>query len=251
MKRNELESYLNKLLNVKSYQDYGPNGLQIEGKDNIRKVALAVSATKDSISQAIDFQADAMIVHHGLFWKFHGVRTITGPFAARVKPLIENDINLFGYHLPLDAHIEHGNAAMVAKKIGLENLNPFGDYKGMPTGVYGTFKKSLKPQELKSLIKNQLGHEVLHSSPSDKEINTMAIITGGANGDWIHCLKDNIDAYLTGEMSEHDWHEAKESNVHMFAAGHNATERYGVQALMEILQKEKLDCLFIDSDNPA
>src|SRR5690606_34927889 len=113
-------------------------------------------AQRDSITKAIEWGADAMVVHHGLFWKFHGVRTITGSFAKRVKPLIQNDINLFGYHLPLDAHIEDGNAAGIAKALGLTDLAPYGDHKGMPTGLQGKFPTPLTPSQLKNSLKKIL-----------------------------------------------------------------------------------------------
>lgn len=250
--RSKLSTYLDELLNAHAYTDYGPNGLQIEGREQVSRVAFAVSATKESIAKAVEWGAHALVVHHGLFWRFHGVRTITGPFASRVKPLIEHNINLLGYHLPLDAHLEVGNAATLAKKLNLQNLAPFGDYKGMSTGVHGALKDPLSPQQFQEHLTKVLDHPVLHSCPNDKPIKTMGIITGGANGDWHHSLRLGLDAYLTGEMSEHDWHEAKESGIHMFAGGHHATEKYGVQALQaKLVQEYKIESLFIDSLNPA
>ena len=153
VKRNEILSFLNSELNIREYQDYGPNGLQIEGKEEVSKIAYAVSATRDSVEKAVALGADMLIVHHGLFWKFHGVRTITDAFAKRVKPLIQNDINLLGYHLPLDGNLEFGNAAAVANRIQLKGLEPFGDYKGMPTGVKGNFETPLTVNELQSRLK--------------------------------------------------------------------------------------------------
>lgn len=253
--REELTNFLDKLLNIKAYQDYGPNGLQIQGKESIKKLAFSVSATKESIQKAIELKADALIVHHGLFWKFHGARTLTKAFYQRVAPLIKNDINLLGYHLPLDGHIEVGNAAAIAKKIGLTQLEPFGDYKGAPTGVKGVFKPAVNSHELNKKLAETLEHTIIHSDPETPEINSMGIITGGANSEWKLCLSENLDAYLTGEMSEHDWHEAKESGIHFFAGGHNATEQFGVQSLMQAIQNEfktqNLECIFIESKNPA
>lgn len=250
--RKQLTKDLNSYLDIYSYSDYGPNGLQIEGTEDIKKIAFAVSATKDSVAQAVSWGADALIVHHGLFWKFHGVRTLTGPFAARVLPLVKNNINLFGYHLPLDAHLESGNAAAVAARLDLQDIKPFGDYKGMPTGVQGKFKTALKPQELQEKLADILDHQVLHAKPDDEDIKSIGIITGGANGDWVHANRLGLDAYLTGEMSEHDWHEAQESGVHMFAGGHHATEQFGIQALQEYIARQyKVETTYIDSQNPA
>jgi dinuclear metal center YbgI/SA1388 family protein len=256
LKRNELTKYLNQLLNIYDYQDYGPNGLQIEGVDEIKKICFAVSATRDSIQEAVRMKADALIVHHGLFWKFHGVRTITKTFGKRVIPLIKNDINLYGYHLPLDAHIEVGNAAAVANKMELTDLRPFGDHKGMPTGVKGKFKSPLKASELQEKLKKILNHDVILASDDEtKEISNIGIITGGANGDWIQAQKEGLDAYLTGEISEHDWHEAREGGVAFFAGGHNATEQFGVQELMKNLydkyNEQGVEFFFIPSSNPA
>ena len=209
VKRNELTQYLNSYLNISEFKDYGPNGLQIEGKDNISKIGFAVSATKASVEEATRKGADALIVHHGLFWVFHGPRPLTGPFAKRVLPLVKNEVNLFGYHLPLDAHLEVGNAVSIAKKLNLGELAPFGDHKGSPTGIKGNFSKPLKAKELQESLSSLLNHQVILSSPNPNQvINSIGIITGGANGDWVHSLNEGLDAYLTGEISEHDWHEA-------------------------------------------
>ena len=254
--RGELVKYLNKLLDVYNYNDYGPNGLQVEGKEDIKKIAYAVSATKDSIEKAVSLGADALIVHHGLFWKFHGPRTVTGAFAGRVKPLIWNEINLLGYHLPLDAHIDFGNAASIAHKLELEDLQPFGDHKGSPTGVRGKFNSKLTVNALQSKLEKLLSHKVIVASENEEApIGSMGIITGGANSDWIQAQRLGLDAYLTGEISEHDWHEAKEGGVHYFAGGHNATEQFGVQSLLEHLHQKfkdrELEHFFIPSSNPA
>jgi len=255
IKTKELTKYLNKTLNIYDFNDYGPNGLQIQGCTEVGKIAFAVSATKYSIEKAVELGANALIVHHGLFWKFHGPKTLTGSFYSRVAPLIKNDINLLGYHLPLDAHLEVGNAAAIAKKLELTDIAPFGDHKGMPTGIKGKFKTPLKPLELKEKLKDLLDHDVIHSSPSDEKIKSIGIITGGANSDWRYCINNNLDAYLTGEISEHDWHEASEDGIHFFAGGHNATEQFGVQSLIENLSvkfKEKnLELVYIASENPA
>jgi len=253
MKTQELTRYLDQYLNIKDFNDYGPNGLQIEGSSEVKKIAFSVSATKASVQKAVDFGAHALIVHHGLFWKFHGVRTLTGPFAARVKPLIKNEINLLGYHLPLDAHEEIGNAQAIAKRLEMVELSPFGDHKGSPTGRKGKLSTPLKVSELKEKLEEILDHKVLLSSPnSDQVISSLGIITGGANGDWIHCLRSKTECYLTGEMSEHDWHEAQEAGIHMMAGGHHATEKFGIQELKNHLEnKFEVETLFIDSKNPA
>ena len=251
--RRALEQFLGDLLNPVQYKDYGPNGLQIEGCERISSVAFAVSATLDSIRQAIEREAQALIVHHGLFWNFHGVRPLVGPFARRVLSLARADINLFAYHLPLDAHPRVGNAACIAEQLGIEQRLPFGMHEGMPTGVMGRLPEKLRATALRERVATLTRHPVLLSSPDESaEVATLGIITGGASGGWADAAREGVDAFLTGEMSEHDWHEAQEAGVHMYAAGHHATEVFGIQRLMrEVEQHVGLNCFFIDSPNPA
>jgi dinuclear metal center YbgI/SA1388 family protein len=255
MNVNDLNNFFKLLLKPEIYDDYCPNGLQIEGRTEINMILFSVSATRESTEYAALKKMDALVVHHGVFWKFHPTKTLTGPFAKRLFPLIKNEINLFGYHLPLDGHLEIGNAATLGKTIGLEKLSPFGLYKGASTGVKGTLKKSMSGSELKQLLENKLNHSIYYSNPTDgnNKISTIAIITGGANSQWQEAAKDGIDAYITGEMSEHDYHESRESGVHMFAGGHHATEKLGIIALMNLVQEKfpSLQCEFLDSDNPA
>ena len=254
IERDTLKNYLNDLLSPEEFDDYGPNGLQVEGSESIQKVAFSVSATRDSIEEVVNWGGDALIVHHGIFWNFHGVRTLTGTFAHRVFPLVRKKINLFGYHLPLDAHPEVGNAANLAHGLGIKNLKPYGSKKrGPPCGVQGTLTVPESPSDLSDRIEALLSHPIMAGIPEQVgELKTLAIITGGANGDWIHCVEDGVDAYLTGEMSEHDWHESREAGICLFAGGHHATERFGVLALKELLEKKfSLETLFIDSPNPA
>ena len=255
MKTIDLEIYLKALLKPEIYDDYCPNGIQIEGRSTLKKIVFAVSATRESTEYAAEANACALIVHHGVFWKFHGPRTLTGPFAKRLFPLIKNDINLFGYHLPLDGHQEIGNASTLARIIGLTNLSAFGLYKGASTGIKGEFEKPINALALKILLAEKLQHPILYSNPQldSNEIKTIGIITGGANSEWREAAKLGLDAYLTGEMSEHDYHESRESGIHMYAGGHNATEKFGIQSLMTLIQKDfpELECIFHDSENPA
>jgi dinuclear metal center YbgI/SA1388 family protein len=250
----ELEHFLKTLLRPELFDDYCPNGIQIEGKKELKKILFAVSATRDSAEHAVLVKADALVVHHGLFWKFHGTKPLTGPFYKRVAPLIKNDINLFGYHLPLDAHIEVGNAASVARLIEMDELSPFGNYKGAFTGIMGNLKIPMRGLDLKTLIEQKLQHSVSYSNPIEgKIIKKIGIITGGANSEWREAAKLGLDAYITGEMSEHDYHESRESGIHMYAGGHHATEKYGIISLMKKIQENfpAIDCEYLDSENPA
>ncbi len=253
MDRQILEAFLSELLAPEQFQDYCPNGLQIEGQRQINKIAFAVSATKDSIQQTVNLQADTLIVHHGLFWNFHGSRTLTGSFAQRVFPLVNKQINLLAYHLPLDAHPNIGNAAVLGQHINCQQQQPFGNYKGCPTGIKGILPTPVSAHQLRSQLKQILNHEVILASANENQlIESIGIITGGANSDWVLAHEAGLDGYITGEISEHDWHESQESGIHMFAGGHNATERFGIQQLMHTIKTEfNIDCCFIDSHNPA
>ncbi len=251
--QQQLNDFFCALLTPESFNDYCPNGLQIEGKPQIKKIAFAVSATRDSITKAVSQQADTLVVHHGLFWKSHGIRTITGSFGQRVNPIIINEMNLFAYHLPLDAHPDIGNAAILGNKLELTEQLAFGDFKGCPTGIKGKLSTPINAKQLAEILKAILNHNVIVASPDNSRIiNTLGIITGGANSDWHLAVKAGLDAYITGEISEHDWHESQENNIHMFAGGHHATERFGIQALMKKTREHfKIECFYIDSKNLA
>lgn len=252
--RAELSAFLTQLLVPGQFQDYGPNGLQIEGRDTVSKLAFAVSATADSVAKAIAWGADTLIVHHGLFWQFHGPRAITGSFAKRVKPLIQHEINLYGYHLPLDAHLEIGNAAGLARRLGLGELAAFALYKGSHLGCSGRLPEAIPAATLSARLQQVCDHQVLMSSPSpDTPVQSVGIVTGGGNRYWKEARAQGLDAFITGEMSEHDWNEAKEDGICYLAAGHHATERFGVLDLKDALERRfsGISCTFIDSENPA
>jgi dinuclear metal center YbgI/SA1388 family protein len=251
--RTELDRFLTELLDPASFADYGPNGLQIEGSDEIARVAFSVSATAHSAAVAVQQDAQALIVHQGLFWQFHGARTLTGPFARRIFPLVRHGVNLFAYHLPLDAHPEIGNAAQLGLQIGLSEFAAFGNHQGSPTGISGRLSPSVSAAALRARLEEVLDHPVLLATPGEQlPIRSIGIITGGANGGWKDAGAAGLDAYVTGEMSEHDWHEAREAGVHMFAGGHHATEQFGIRALMDRVRDTLgLHCFYIPSDNPA
>lgn len=249
-----LLNYFSKLLAPEVFEDYAPNGLQIEGKNSIKRVAFAVSATQDSLQKAISWGADAIVVHHGIFWKYQGARTITGAWGERVKLCVKNDLNLFAYHLPLDGHAEVGNAVALAQEIGLSNLSSFALHKKQPLGTKGEFKNPLTAIELKNKLKQVLNHDVILATPDENQkIKSMGIITGGANNDWVKAMEDGLDAYLTGEISEYNWHDSKEAGIHYFAGGHHATEKFGTISLMNRVKKDlpHLEVTFFDSENPA
>jgi dinuclear metal center YbgI/SA1388 family protein len=251
--RSQLNDYYQALLRPETYADYCPNGLQVEGAEQIGRIAFALSATRHSVNRAAENKADALVVHHGLFWTFHGAKPLTGAFAQRVFPLVKNNINLFGYHLPLDGHPDIGNAATLGWLIDCNQQQPFGDYKGSPTGIKGKLEQPLTAAALQQKLEAVLKHNVILATPDNNElIRSVGIITGGANSEWRLAEKEQLDAYITGEISEHDWHESQEAGIHMFAGGHNATEQFGIQALMDkTSQHFDVECFFIDSENPA
>lgn len=251
--RDDLRSFLDDFLETKLFEDYGPNGLQVEGRSQIGRVAFAVSASREVIEATAAWSCDGLVVHHGLFWNAQGARPLVGALARRIRPLIVNDINLFAYHLPLDAHPVVGNAAGLAKALGLEAVSAFGDHKGRPVGVQGVFDGPLRVRALRDRLAGILQHEILQASlDADAEIRSIGIVTGGASGGWRQALDAGLDVYVTGEMSEHDWHDSREAGMHMLAGGHTATETFGVRALMtEVSARFGLDCRFFPSDNPV
>lgn len=253
LSRLDLGHYFGQILSPESFEDYAPNGLQIEGRPVIKKLAFAVSATQDSIKEAIKLNACGLVVHHGVFWKHQGAKTITGPWGTRILECIKNDLNLFAYHLPLDAHPEIGNAASLAKLLGLQDLEPFGVYKRQSLGMKGKLSPKIAAKDLKEKLRHLLSHEVILAGPDESAlISSVGIITGGANNDWWQASEAGLDAYLTGEISEYNWHDAIEAGIHYFAGGHHATEKFGIQSLMNKVKKDlNIEVHFIDSKNPA
>lgn len=251
--RQQLLAFYQFLLKPETYQDYCPNGLQVEGKETIETIAFAVSATRASILDAVRLGADALVVHHGLFWSSQGARPLTGAFGKRVMPLVCAQVNLFAYHLPLDGQPQIGNAATLGNLLGCEQQQPFGDYKGMPTGIKGILTEPVSANSLARKLENVLDHPIILASPNPEQtIRSIGIITGGANSEWRLAASQGLDAYITGEISEHDWHDSQENGVHMLAGGHHATEKFGIKALMKITGEQFcVRCLLIDSDNPA
>ncbi len=243
--RNELIAYCDELLDTTLFKDYCPNGLQVEGKSSILKVITGVTANQALIDAAIDSQADLLLVHHGFFWK--GEKSVlTGIKKNRLKSLLVNDINLAAYHLPLDAHKKLGNNVILAGKLGIEIEQYFINNDIALAGRV----KNQTGDCLKRTIARVLGREPLHID-SDCTISKVALCTGAAQGYLEQAIEQGVDAFISGEVSESTWHTAKEHNVHYFAAGHHATERYGVQALGEHLAKHfELQHDFIDVVNP-
>ena len=240
--------YIDDLLDSRNFKDYAPNGLQVQGKSEVKKIITGVSATQALIEAAVEQQADAIIVHHGWFWDKEDPR-IVGMKYNRLKLLIENDINLLAYHLPLDAHRELGNNAQLARILDIE-IEDVMDEQGV--GNYGRFPEYISLELLGDKIEKSLKRKPTLISAGDHAIRKVAWCTGAAQN-WINkAASRGVDAFISGEISEHTVHVAREMGVHYIAAGHHATERYGVKALGEhVAAKFGLLCEFVDIDNPA
>ncbi len=252
MNRNNLEQYLDELLTPARIKDYAPNGLQIQGKEEITKIVTGVTASQALINRAIDEKADAIIVHHGYFWKNESY-VIRGMKHKRIKSLLDNDINLFAYHLPLDIHPILGNNAQLAKRLNIEVTGPLELGNDLSVAIQGKLPEILSGTVLAQKINKSLNRTCLHIAPrSNKAIKTIAWCTGGGQ-DYIElAAEQGIDAFISGEVSEKTTHIAHEMDIHFFAAGHHATERYGVKALGEWLAKEYgVEAVFVDIDNPV
>lgn len=248
MDRIELELYLNDLLQIGRFKDYSPNGLQVEGRRRIEKIATGVTASFAFLQAATEWGADAVLVHHGYFWRNEAPQ-ITGRKYRRLKQLIDNEISLFAYHLPLDDHPEFGNNAQLGARLGLIGDTRFGaDALGWMT----TLPMPVSLAHFAAQVEHTLGRTPLLLGDAESELRRIAWCTGGAQSYFEAAIDAGADVYLTGEISEQITHIAAESGVAFLAAGHHATERYGVQALgAHLSERFDIEHLFIDIDNPV
>ncbi|HEX6904607.1 MAG TPA: Nif3-like dinuclear metal center hexameric protein [Thermoanaerobaculia bacterium] len=248
--RDSLVAYLDQYLDSRG-RDYGPNGLQVEGREEIRKIVTGVSACQELFVRAREAGADAVLVHHGLFWE--GMpRSLTGIQYRRVAELIRGEMSLLAYHLPLDRHLEVGNNAVAGRQLGLEDIEPFGLHDGLPVGVKGRFPAPIPAAELLGRARRIYAQEPLAYLSGPDAVSTLGIISGGGQRDFYTAIEEGLDAYITGEVTEWVMNVARESRVHYLAAGHYATERLGVRALGQHLRERfGVDVEFIDVPNPA
>ncbi|QIL84809.1 Nif3-like dinuclear metal center hexameric protein [Vibrio sp. HDW18] len=252
MNNLQLEALLNETLSPQLIKDYCPNGLQIEGKTQVQRIVTGVTASLALIEAAIEHNADALLVHHGYFWKSEP-EAIRGMKGRRIRTLIQNELNLYAYHLPLDIHPQLGNNAQLAQRLG---ICVEGGLEGHPQSVamFGRLASPLTAQQFAQRIEQTLNRAPLHIAPeqADKLIETIGWCTGGGQ-DYIELAASRgLDAFISGEISERTTYAAREQSIHYFSAGHHATERYGIKALGEWLaQHHGLDVTFIDIDNPV
>lgn len=248
MLRDELAVYLDNLLEAARFRDYCPNGLQVEGRAQIRKVVCGVTASQALLDAAVACDADAILVHHGYFWRGEDGR-VTGIRKARLATLLRHDISLLAYHLPLDAHGELGNNAQLARRLGWRVDGRFAEQE---IGFLGTLETPLPASQVAASLEHSLGRATMLAGNPDRMVARLAWCTGGAQGYLEQAIAAGADLYVSGEISEQTVHLARESGVPYVAAGHHATERYGVQALAtHLTQTFELDCSYVEIDNPA
>ena len=245
-----LVGHLDNLLQAGDFEDYCPNGLQVEGTGQIHTLVAGVTASAQLLDAAIDKGADVILVHHGYFWK-NEKQCVVGIKQKRLKKLLVNDISLIAYHLPLDVHPEFGNNVQLAALLDWP-MEPVVKNKGALTLVRSALlEQTWTGEQMQQHLHSRLGRTPLHVA-ADRPIKRIAWCTGAAQSYIGEAIAMRADAYLTGEVSEATVHEARENNIHFFAAGHHATERYGVKALCDHLaDRFAIDCQFIDCDNPA
>lgn len=249
--RDHLTHYLAELLDTASGGDWCPNGLQVEGRAEIRHLVTGVSACQALFEQAETLGADAVLVHHGLFWDGAPI-SLTGIMGRRVRTLIKADLSLFAYHLPLDRHLDHGNNAVAARDLGLVDLVPFAEAKGMPVGVSGRFASPVGIDDLIDRTHRLYQQTPLHFPGGGEEVSSVAVVSGGS-ADYIQLAIDTgLDAFITGEPREWVMNLAREAGIHVLTAGHYATERIGPRALGEHLADQfGIKVTFVDVPNPA
>ncbi len=243
--------YLDDLLDVSAYADYAPNGLQVEGASEVKSIAVGVTASLALIEAAVAMKADAILVHHGYFWKNENP-CVTGIKKRRLELLLKNNISLLSYHLPLDAHPRYGNNVVLGKRLDIDIEGALAPRLGDGLVLHGRLAAPLSPAEFVSLLEKHLARRPLHLPGGPSRIQHVAWCSGAAQGYFEQVAAMGVDAYLTGEVSEQSTHIALETGTHFFSAGHHATERYGVQALAEHLQARfSIDCHFLDIANPV
>ena len=249
-KLQDIIQWCDQTLKSSEFKDYAPNGLQIEGKTEVRKILAAVTASQDAIDAAIRENADLLLVHHGYFWKGEAY-PITGMRGKRIKSLIQHDISLLAYHLPLDSHPSLGNNAAIADLLKLERIETLDPSERHPIGNIGYLNQPMPVEEFKKFVSEKLKFDAIHL-PADKTmIEKVGFCTGGAQDFIVKAAEQGCDAYISGEVSERTFYEAKELGVHYFACGHHATERYGVQRLGQAISEQfDIEYVYFELNNP-
>lgn len=247
----ELLQELDRLLQPGQFRDYCPNGLQVEGRPQVRRLATGVTASQALVDAAVEWGADALLVHHGYFWKGEAPELV-GMKRRRLAALLASDTSLLAYHLPLDAHPELGNNACLGRLLGIEESEPLEPGNSAGVGNVATLDEPATAGEFVRRLRDITGREPLHVGDPEREVQRVAWCTGAAQGYIDAALAARADLYITGEVSEQTVHTAREEGIDFIAAGHHATERYGVQAVGESMaERFGLEHRFIDIDNPV
>lgn len=249
--RDALVAYLDGLLESHTLQDYGPTGLQVEGRREIAKLVTGVTASEALLVAARERGADAVLVHHGILWSGAPL-PLAGAHGRRVRTLMQADMSLYAYHLPLDRHGELGNNFLVAKKLGLYSLQPFAEHGGAAIGYRGRYPEPVPVAELVAKCRELFGQEPTLLGDGPDPLSTLGIVTGGAQKDLHTAIAAGLDAFLTGEASEWCTHVARENRVWYLACGHHATERLGVQALgAHLAERFGIEVEYVEIPNPV
>ena len=249
-RRDELIAFLDGLLDSPGRPDYGPNGLQVPGAEEVEIVVTGVSAHRELFERAAVAGAQLVVCHHGIFWG-ESAGPVTEQLKARLKLLFDNDMSLAAYHLPLDAHPEVGNNALICKGLGLERGAPFGDAKGAPIGWIGTAPEPLSLPQLAERSTAVFGSEPLVFDSGPGEIRRVGIVSGGGSSSLDEAIALGLDAFVTGEPTEHVMADAREGGIHFLAGGHYASETFGVRRLGEVLSERfGIEHRFIEVPNP-
>ena len=252
MQLSELIDWIDSTLDAQAVDDYGPNGLQVEASNDIRKVAVGVTSNLRFIEAAAEWGADLAVVHHGIYWN-GASPTVTGALGTRIRTLIKHNLSLAGYHLPLDGHPELGNAVSLARELGLSDVEMAFGHRGLKVGCVATCANPITPDTLLNALKNRINPDTKGFCHGPSEVKRVGIVTGGAARDVHEAIRLQCDAFITGEAGEYSQATAYEENINFFAAGHHRTERFGPQALGTKLANTftELDVTFIDVDNPV
>ncbi|RQL23063.1 Nif3-like dinuclear metal center hexameric protein [Neisseria meningitidis] len=246
--RRDFLTWCNETLQTALFKDYAPNGLQVEGREYIGKIVTSVTASRAAIDFAVEQKADLLLVHHGMFWK-NELPTVTGWKKERIAALLRHDINMAGYHLPLDAHPTLGNNAQLADRLGFATEKRFGEQNLLNSG---SLKQAKTLGALAAHIETVLQRKPVVIGKPEREIRRVAWCSGGAQGVFQTAIDEGVDLYLTGEISEAQYHLANETGTAFISAGHHATERYGVRALAESAAEVfGLEVCHFDENNPA
>jgi dinuclear metal center YbgI/SA1388 family protein len=248
--RDEIVDWLDGLLEPAGFEDYGPNGLQVPGSESVERVVTGVSAQLELFERAAQLGAQLVLCHHGLFWNFHA-RTVGPAMKRRLQTLFASDLSLAAYHLPLDAHPEVGNNALICAALGLERGEPFAAHRGRPLGFVARSAEGVPIEELRERCTTAFGQAPFVWDAGPATVHALGIVSGSAASSLQEAIGLGLDGLLTGEPAEHVMADAREAGVHFIASGHYATETFGVRRLGDLLaERFGVEHHFVDLPNP-